>query len=101
MRRLDDLIIIKSYIYTMVIEDPANKRRHGPSHKILCDPDMTLVNHASMQLSEYLITNAWNPIGCDWRSAVAARLQKSEKDCGKNREIPNDKVETLEIWRRT
>ena len=47
------------------------------------------------------ITDAWSPIGCDWRSAVAARLQKSEKDCGKDREIPNDKVETLEVWRRT
>ena len=101
MRRLDDLIIFKSYIYTMVIEDPANKRRHGPSHKILCDPDMTLVNHASMQLSECLITDAWNPIGCDWRSAVAANPQKSEKDCGKDNEIPNDKVKTLEVWRRT
>ena len=98
MRRLDDLIIFKSYIYTMVIEDPANKRRHGPSHKILCDPD---INHASMQLSECLITDAWSPMGCDWRSAEAARPQKSEKDCGKDQEIPNDQVKTLEVWRRT
>ena len=56
MRRPDDLIIVKSATYAKVIEDPTNKQRHDPSHGILCDPDMTLVNHASMQL--YLITDA-------------------------------------------
>ena len=43
MQRLDDYT-------TTVIEDPTYQRRHDPSHWILCDPDMTLVNHASMQL---------------------------------------------------
>ena len=90
MRRLDDYT-------TTAIEDPTNQRRHDPSHGILCDPEMTLVNYASMQLSECLITDAWSPIGCDWRSAVAAKLQKSDTDCGKDKESPNDKGKT---WKR-
>ena len=51
MRRLGDYT-------TTVIEDPTNQQRHDPSHGILGDPDMTLVNHVSMQLSECLITDA-------------------------------------------